>query len=83
LPAVAGEAFGALDHMYSLLAVRYADEPREERPGEIRELIGRAIRVPSDYAWGPLLHESFAERLRVAMGAPARMPPPEGPDAAV
>ncbi|MBO2454059.1 tetratricopeptide repeat protein [Actinomadura barringtoniae] len=73
LPALAGEAFGALDHMYALLAVRYA-----EGGGEAHELLGRAIRVPSDYAWGPLLHESFAERLRLAMGTPA---PPGWPDA--
>ncbi|MCP9976778.1 hypothetical protein [Actinomadura madurae] len=33
LPALTGEAFGALDHMYALLAVRYADEPGERRPG--------------------------------------------------
>ncbi|GAA4065378.1 MULTISPECIES: tetratricopeptide repeat protein [Actinomadura] len=83
LPAVAGEAFGALDHMYALLAVRYADEPAEQRPGETHELIGKAVRVPSDYAWGPLLHESFAERLRLAMGTPASLLPPGWPDATV
>ncbi|TDD76609.1 tetratricopeptide repeat protein [Actinomadura darangshiensis] len=66
LPALTGEAFGALDHMYALLAVRYA----ERREGETQELLGNAVRVPSDYAWGPLLHESFAERLRLAMGTP-------------
>ncbi|WP_433469701.1 tetratricopeptide repeat protein [Spirillospora sp. CA-128828] len=71
LPAVAGEAFGALDHMYALLAVRYADEPGERRPGETHEVLGRAVRVPDGYPWGPLLHESFAERLRLAMGTPA------------
>ncbi|HEY8480679.1 MAG TPA: tetratricopeptide repeat protein [Spirillospora sp.] len=70
LPALAGEVFGALDHMYALLAVRYADPPQEQRPDEIHEVLGRAVRVPSDYAWGPLLHESFAERLRVVMGRP-------------
>ncbi|WP_067804255.1 tetratricopeptide repeat protein [Actinomadura formosensis] len=67
LPALAGEAFGALDHMYALLAVRYA----ERRGDEAHEVLGRAVRVPSDYPWGPLLHESFAERLRLAMGTPA------------
>ncbi|WP_131742672.1 tetratricopeptide repeat protein [Actinomadura roseirufa] len=81
LPALAGEAFGALDHMYALLAVRYADDPAERRPGETHEVLGRALRVPSDYAWGPLLHESFAERLRLAMGAPAPVRPPARPDA--
>ncbi|WP_433323410.1 tetratricopeptide repeat protein [Spirillospora sp. CA-294931] len=81
LPALAGETFGALDHMYALLALRYADEPGEQRPGELHELIGRAVRVPSDYAWGPLLHESFAERLRLAMGTTTGVLPPGWPDA--
>ncbi|MQY09024.1 tetratricopeptide repeat protein [Actinomadura macrotermitis] len=71
LPALAGEAFGALDHMYALLAVRYADGPGGD---ETQRLLGRAVRVPSDYSWGPLLHESFAERLRLAMDAPAAPP---------
>lgn len=73
LPVLAGEAFGALDHMYALLAVRHAGE--QERPGSVDEVIGDAVRVPDGYPWGPLLHESFAERLRLAMGAP----PPERP----
>ncbi len=77
LPALTGEVFGALDHMYALLAVRYAEPPAERRPGETHEVLGRAVRVPSDYAWGPLLHESFAERLRLAMGRPV----PDGPGA--
>ncbi|MBW8482801.1 tetratricopeptide repeat protein [Actinomadura parmotrematis] len=64
LPAVAGEAFGALDHMYALLAVRPA------AGAEAGEAIGQAVRVPGGYAWGPLLQESFAERLRLAMDAP-------------
>ncbi|WP_084000813.1 tetratricopeptide repeat protein [Actinomadura kijaniata] len=63
LPALAQEAFGALDHMYALLAVRYAR-------GGADEAIGEAVAVPGGYAWGPLLHESFAERLRLAMGTP-------------
>ncbi|TDC45969.1 tetratricopeptide repeat protein, partial [Actinomadura sp. KC345] len=77
LPALTGEAFGALDHMYALLAVRYAEAPAERGPGETHEVLGRAVRVPSDYAWGPLLHESFAERLRLAMGEHV----PDRPDA--
>ncbi|GAA2594238.1 hypothetical protein GCM10010411_29280 [Actinomadura fulvescens] len=82
LPAVAGEAFGALDHMYALLAVRYAGGPgADPAPAETHDLLGRAIRVPSDYLWGPLLHESFAERLRLATGTPARPLPPGWPDA--
>ncbi|MFF5261262.1 tetratricopeptide repeat protein [Actinomadura viridis] len=87
LPALAGEAFGALDHMYALLAVRYAEGASGEPPagaGEAREaheVMGRAVRVPSGYAWGPLLHESFAERLRLAMGSSDPALPPGWPDA--
>ncbi|NEA21910.1 hypothetical protein G3I70_05265 [Actinomadura bangladeshensis] len=73
LPALAGEAFGALDHMYALLAVRYA----ERRADDAHEVLGGAVRVPSGYLWGPLLHESFAERFRLAMGTPV----PDWPDA--
>ncbi|CNG10677.1 Uncharacterised protein [Mycobacterium tuberculosis] len=73
LPALAGEAFGALDHMYALLAVRYA----ERRADGAHEVLGGAVRVPSGYPWGPLLHESFAERFRLAMGTPV----PDWPDA--
>ncbi|GGV21864.1 hypothetical protein GCM10010182_50220 [Actinomadura cremea] len=69
LPALAGEAFGALDHMYALLAARHAGDPRERRPGETREVLGRAMDVPAGYPWGPLLRESFAERLRLAAGS--------------
>ncbi|RFS82351.1 tetratricopeptide repeat protein [Actinomadura spongiicola] len=70
LPALAGEAFGALDHMYAVLAVRDADIAGERRPGDAHEAVGRAVRVPDDYAWGALLRESFAERLRLAMDTP-------------
>ncbi|GAA0262833.1 hypothetical protein GCM10009527_068570 [Actinomadura nitritigenes] len=79
LPVLAGEAFGALDHMYALLAVRHAGE--RQRPGGADEVIGDAVRVPDGYPWGPLLHESFAERLRLAMGGPVPAPPPERPGA--
>ncbi|TDD31341.1 tetratricopeptide repeat protein [Actinomadura sp. KC06] len=68
LPALAGEAFGALDHMYALLAVRNGDAPEDRRAGSAHEALGQAVQVPGDYAWGPLLQESFAERLRLAMG---------------
>ncbi|MCQ0011738.1 tetratricopeptide repeat protein [Actinomadura madurae] len=55
--------------------VRAARRPVRRRaggapPGETHEVLGRAVRVPSGYPWGPLLHESFAERLRLAMGTP-------------
>ncbi|WP_395105706.1 tol-pal system YbgF family protein [Actinomadura sp. SCN-SB] len=75
LPALAGEAFGALDHMYALLAVRYARQG--DADGEADQAIEEAVRVPGGYAWGPLLHESFAERFRLATGAP----PPARPGA--
>ena len=42
-PALTGEVFGALDHMYALLAVRYAEPPAERLPGESRRCsAGRA-----------------------------------------
>ena len=43
--------------------------------------LGKAVRVPDGYPWGPLLHESFAERLRLATGTPAPSLPPGWPDA--
>ncbi|TYB42004.1 tetratricopeptide repeat protein [Actinomadura chibensis] len=72
LPALAGDAFGALDHMYALLAVQDAGGPADRPKGDAGDALGRAVRVPSGYAWGPLLRESFAERLRLAMDAPDR-----------
>ncbi|MFC0042627.1 tetratricopeptide repeat protein [Actinomadura rayongensis] len=72
LPAVAGEAFGALDHMYALLAVRQTEDA--DAPAD-RRALAEAVQVPGAYAWGPLLHESFAERLRLALGAPSATDP--------
>ena len=65
LPLLAGEAFGALDHMYALAATRYAEGPGG-LPAEAYELLARLMRVPRDYAWGEVLEESFGERLRQA-----------------
>jgi tetratricopeptide (TPR) repeat protein len=72
LPALAGELFGALDHMYALAALQYVDEPLD--------LLGRIIGVPSEYDWGRGLHDSFAERLRQALGPDAPELPPTWPD---
>ncbi|GAA2090140.1 tetratricopeptide repeat protein [Actinomadura alba] len=79
LPSLTGEVFGALDDMYALIALRYA-EGVADLPVETRELLGRAVRVPSEYAWGRGLHDSFAERLRAAMGSRAPVLPPRWPD---
>lgn len=62
LPALTGEVFGALDHMYALVALRRA----QGAPEEVRELLGEVVQVPDEHAWGGLLHESFADRLRRA-----------------
>jgi tetratricopeptide (TPR) repeat protein len=65
LPALTDEVFGALDHLYALVALRYAR-------GE--EQLGEAVRVPEDYRWGGLLHESFADRLHRALEEDAAPP---------
>jgi tetratricopeptide (TPR) repeat protein len=76
LPALTGEVFGALDHMYSLIALRHA-EGNEGIPAETYELLGEVSRVPSEYDWGATLHGSFTDRLREAMGTPEATPPPD------
>ncbi|MGI5228951.1 tetratricopeptide repeat protein [Actinoallomurus sp. CA-142502] len=79
LPLLTGEAFGALDHMYAVAAMRYAEGP-EGLPAELYDLLGQLVRVPEDYAWGEALKESFAERLRQVMGgSDAPVPPPRWP----
>lgn len=72
-PALAEEALAAVDHMYELIATRYAQ-------GRLPEAVLDAIRVPSDYPWGHTLHDSFAERLRRAMGSDTPVLPPGWPD---
>jgi tetratricopeptide (TPR) repeat protein len=78
LPLLAGELFGALDHMYALAALRCAgrspDGTGDDNP--LRQI----VRVPSDYGWGPALHDSFADRLREAMGDDAPGLPPDWPN---
>jgi tetratricopeptide (TPR) repeat protein len=78
LPLLAGEAFGALDHMYAIAAMRYGEGP-EGLSAEAYELLGQLVRVPEDYAWGEALKESFTERLRQVMGSDTPVPPPRWP----
>src|SRR3569833_1483477 len=79
LPLLTGEAFGALDHMYALAAMRYAEGP-DGLPAEAYDLLAQLVRVPRDYAWGEALRESFAERLRQVMEPEAAVPPPRWPE---
>ncbi|MGE5290291.1 MAG: hypothetical protein ACM3ML_24510 [Micromonosporaceae bacterium] len=78
LPVLANELFGAIDHMYALVAVPYA---RKARQRELWEALAQAVRVPSTYAWGQELHESFRGRLRDAVGAASDVLPPDWPEA--
>ena len=76
LPLLANELFGALDQMYSLAALPLAQGGGRAR--DLRDILLGAVRVPSQYAWGPELHESFRARLRDAMGAASDVLPPTG-----
>jgi hypothetical protein len=67
LPLLTNEIFGALDQMYSLAALPLAQGGGRAR--DLREILLSAVRVPSQYAWGSDLHQSFHARLREAMGA--------------
>jgi hypothetical protein len=78
LPLLANELFGALDQMYSVSAVPLAQGGGRAR--DLREVLLSAVRVPSQYAWGPELHDSFRERLRQAMNAGTDVLPPNWPD---
>ena len=78
LPLLTNEIFGALDQMYSLAALPLAQGGGRAR--DLREILLSAVRVPSQYAWGPELHQSFHARLREAMGADADVLPPNWPD---
>jgi hypothetical protein len=77
LPVLANELFGALDQLYALVAVPYARHARER---ELWQAVTEAVRVPSAYAWGPDLQESFRERLRDAIGAESDVLPPDWPE---
>jgi tetratricopeptide (TPR) repeat protein len=82
LPLLANELFGALDHMYAVVAVPYARASRSSRTRarELREALAEAVRLPGGYAWGAELQESFRGRLREAMGADSDVLPPGWPD---
>ncbi|MCO6003738.1 tetratricopeptide repeat protein [Actinoallomurus purpureus] len=80
LPLLTSEAFGALDHIYALIATRYT-KGGEGLSAEAYDVLGEAVRVPADYPWGRALQESFAERLRQAMGSDVPVLPPNWPDA--
>ncbi len=74
LPVLASELFGALDHMYALVAVPYV---RQAHEGELWQALAAAVRVPSGYAWGPDLRASFRERLRDVIGADSNVLAPD------
>jgi tetratricopeptide (TPR) repeat protein len=78
LPLLTGEVFGALDQMYALAAMGYA-EGADGLPDEIHDLLARLLRVSADHPWGQALRESLAERLRQAVGSYAPVPPPDWP----
>jgi tetratricopeptide (TPR) repeat protein len=78
LPLLAGELFGALDHMYALAALRCADRSPDGTGDD--DPLRQILRVPNDYGWGSALHESFADRLREAMGDDAPDLPPDWPN---
>jgi tetratricopeptide (TPR) repeat protein len=79
LPVLTGEAFGALDHMYVLAAMRYADGA-DGLSDEAQDLLAQLMRVPSNYAWGQAMRDSVTERLREVMGPGAEAPPQDRPD---
>ena len=79
LPVLTGEVFGALDHMYALAAMRYA-EGADGLPAEVHDLLEQLVQVPAGYPWGQALRDSFAERLREAMGPQAPAPPANRPE---
>src|ERR1700761_8979598 len=78
LPLLANEIFGALDQMYSLAALPLAQGGGRAR--DLREILLSAVRVPSQSAGAPDLHESFHARLKEAMGSENDVLPPDWPD---
>ena len=77
LPVLANELFGAIDHLYALVAVPYARQAHER---ELWEALAEAVRMPGGYAWGPDLQESFRARLLDAIGAHSDVQPADWPD---
>jgi hypothetical protein len=75
LPLLANEVFGALDHMYALAAVPLARGGARTR--ELRDVLAEAVRVPSGYAWGDELLNSFRARFRDITGTDTEAFPAE------
>ncbi len=82
---LAAELAQTLDNLYLALALIYAELPHEDAiPPEDKErrdrasLLGRAIRSPSQFDWGQMLHDSFRERLRALFGT--EVIPPTWPE---
>ena len=82
---LAAEFAQTLDNLYLALALIYAELPHEDAiPSEDKErrelasLLGRAIRSPSQFEWGQMVHDSFRERLRALFGT--EVIPPTWPE---
>ena len=75
LPLLANEVFGALDHMYALAAVPLARGGARTR--ELRDVLSQAVRLPSEYAWGDELLNSFRARFRDITGTDTEAFPAE------
>jgi len=73
LPLLTAELFGALDRMHDTVAVPYVRSGRRV-PAEVRDALGAAVRVPSEYAWGRDLHDDFRTRLAEATGSRDLLP---------
>jgi hypothetical protein len=88
LPRVAAELAESLDALYRVVAIVYAEMPLDESPEpedadarDLARLLGGALRRPSRYAWGPRLHASLRERLRLLFGSGAPPLPADWPGA--
>lgn len=91
---LAAELALTLDNLYLALALIYAELPHEDAiPPEDKErretasLMGRALRSPSQFAWGQTVHDSFRLRMRALFGTDVIPPiwpekPPPGPASA-
>ena len=73
LPLLANELFGALDQMYSLAALPLAQGGGRAR--DLREILLSAVRVPSQYAWGPELPRELPPAAPRSHGRQLRRPP--------
>ena len=85
IAGLAAELAQTLDNLYLALALIYAELPHEDAiPSEDKErreltsLLGRAIRSPSQFEWGQMVHDSLRERLRALFGT--EVIPPTWPE---